>query len=227
MEQKKIAGEKSAEFLENGMTVGLGTGTTAFYMVKKVGELVKSGLDIKAAGTSRGTELLAKSLGIPVIGIDEAGTIDLVIDGVDQIDGRFNAVKGGGGALFREKIVASAAKEVIWIMDESKRVDDITRFPIPLEVLPFGYTHVMHQLKHSGFQPSLRLKNGEKFVTDNGNYIIDVQANGAIDVLNIKEKLDSIVGVLETGLFLNMCSRIVIGTDAGAEVYENNRKAQV
>ena len=154
MDQKKIAGEKAAELINAGMTVGLGTGSTAFYMIKKVGELARDGLDIKAVATSKGTELLARSLGIPIVAIDEVPQIDLAIDGVDKIDRRCNAIKGGRGALFREKLVASIAKEVVWIMDESNIVDDITRFEIPVEVLPYGCTHVMKQMVRNGFNRS-------------------------------------------------------------------------
>lgn len=220
MDQKKIAGEKASEFIKDGMIVGLGTGSTASYMINKVGALVRDGLDIKAVATSKGTELLARSLGITVVAIEEVSHIDLAIDGVDKIDRRFNAIKGGGGALFREKIVASIAKEVIWIMDESKRVDDIARFEIPVEVLPYGCTHVIKQMAQNGFKPQLRLRNGGKFITDNGNYIVDVQSSSPLDIEDVKAKLDGIVGVLETGIFLQMCTRIIIGADSGALVYE-------
>ena len=225
MDQKKIAGEKAAEYVKDGMTVGLGTGTTAFYMINKVGEMVRDGLNIKAVATSKGTELLAQRLGIPVVGMDEVPSIDLAIDGVDRIDRRFNALKGGGGALFREKIVASMAKDVIWIMDESKCVDDITQFAIPVEVLPFGYTHVMTQLALNGLRPQLRLKNGERFMTDNGNYIVDLQTDGRMEPMAVSAVLNGIIGILETGLFSNMCSQIIVGTDGGALVYKNERRA--
>jgi ribose 5-phosphate isomerase A len=224
VEQKKIAGEKAAEYIRDGMTVGLGTGSTAFYMINKVGEMVRGGLKIKAVATSKETERLARSLHIPVVDIDTVDTIDLVIDGVDKIDRCFNAIKGGGGALFREKIVASMAKEIIWIMDKSKTVDDIGRFDIPVEVLPFGYTHVMRQLAQNGFVAQLRLKDGARYMTDNINYVVDVWTDGAGNILDIKARLDGIVGVLETGLFLNMCARIIVGTDSGAVIYENERK---
>lgn len=224
MEQKSVAGEKAAEYIKDGMTVGLGTGTTASYMIKKVGKLVKDGLTIKAVASSKGTELLAISLGISVIDIDSVEAVDLVIDGVDEIDRSFNAIKGGGGALFREKLVASIAKDVIWIMDESKCVGDITHSTIPVEVLPFGYTHVLKQLELKGFRSRLRLKDGIKYITDNGNYIIDAQTDSFADIMEVKAALAGIVGVLETGLFLNMCTRIVVGTDSGPVVYENKNK---
>ena len=123
MDMKKLAGDKAAEYVKDGMVVGLGTGSTAYHMVNAVGEMVKNGLKIQAIPTSKATEAQARELGIPLLTIDELDHVDLAIDGVDEIDPQFNAIKGGGGALYREKVVASMAKEVIWIMDESKLVD--------------------------------------------------------------------------------------------------------
>lgn len=128
MDMKKLAGDKAAEYVKDGMVVGLGTGSTAYHMVNAVGEMVKNGLKIQAIPTSKATEAQARELGIPLLTIDELDHVDLAIDGVDEIDPQFNAIKGGGGALYREKVVASMAKEVIWIMDESKLVDKIGAF---------------------------------------------------------------------------------------------------
>lgn len=222
MEQKRIAGEKATEYIKDGMIVGLGTGTTASYVINKVGELVKDGLKIKAVATSKQTEDLAKQLGIPLLSIDEVDNIDLSIDGVDEIDKQFNAIKGGGGALFREKSVATLADEVIWIMDSSKLVDHIGSFPLPVEILPYGYSHVIKRVEQLGYRPHLRMKDNEVFVTDNGNYIIDLHFEKAIDIPKVQENLNAIVGVLETGLFINMCKRIIVGTDQGVKVIENS-----
>ena len=161
MDQKRIAGEKAAEYIKDGMTVGLGTGSTAYYMVEAVGRLVKAGMHLRAVPTSKATEAQALGVGIPLVSIDEVEGLDLAIDGVDQIDPAFNAIKGGGGALFREKVVASSAKEVIWIMDESKLVDAIGSFPLPVEILPYGYTHVLRQMEQAGLHPVLRVKEGK------------------------------------------------------------------
>lgn len=147
MDQKRVAGEKSTEYIKDGMILGLGTGSTAYYMIKKVGELIKNGMKIKAVATSKSTESLARELKIHLLSIDEVDRIDLAIDGVDEIDNEFNAIKGGGRALFREKIVASLANEVIWIMDESKLVDGIGEFPLPVEILPYGYKHLIKELQ--------------------------------------------------------------------------------
>ncbi len=220
MNQKKIAGEKAAEYVKDGMVVGLGTGSTAKFMVDKVGEMVKNGLKIQAVPTSKATEQQAKELGIPLLSIDEVDHIDLDIDGVDEIDSEFNATKGGGGALFREKVVADLAKEVIWIMDESKLVDSIGAFPLPLEVLPYGYRIVFKKMEDYGYNPKMRMKDDELFVTDNGNYIIDLCIGAPADIEEIRQKVNSVVGVLETGQFLKMCKRIIVGTDEGVKVIE-------
>lgn len=220
MNQKKIAGEKAAEYIKDGMVVGLGTGSTAKFMVDKVGEMVKNGLKIQAIPTSKATEQQARELGIPLLSIDEVDHIDLDIDGVDEIDSEFNATKGGGGALFREKVVADLAKEVIWIMDESKLVDSIGAFPLPLEVLPYGYKIVFKKMEDFGYNPKMRMNGDDLFVTDNGNYIIDLCIGAPADIEDIRQKVNSVVGVLETGQFLKMCKRIIVGTDEGVKIIE-------
>ncbi len=220
MNQKKIAGEKAAEYIKDGMVVGLGTGSTARYMVDKVGEMVKNGLKIQGVPTSKATEQQARELGIPLLDIDEVDHIDLDIDGVDEIDGAFNATKGGGGALFREKVVASLAKEVIWIMDESKLVDALGAFPLPIEILPYGYKIVFKKMEDLGYKPTMRMKDDQLFVTDNGNYIVDLHLDVPADIESVKKNVSGIVGVLETGQFLKMCKRIIVGTDEGVKVIE-------
>ncbi|WP_160689210.1 ribose-5-phosphate isomerase RpiA [Clostridium sp. C2-6-12] len=221
MEQKRVAGIKAAEYIKDGMILGLGTGSTSFYMIKRVGELVQEGMNLKAVATSKNTEILAKELQIPLVDIDEVDRIDLAIDGVDEIDNQFNAIKGGGGALFREKIVANLANEVIWIMDESKLVDSIGEFPLPIEVLPYGYTQVIAKLKQYSLNPAIRMKDGNVFKTDNGNYIVDLHIGKPMDINYVNDKVNGITGVLETGLFIDVCKRIIIGTNDGAKVIEN------
>lgn len=221
MNQKKIAGEKAAEFIKDGMIIGLGTGSTAKYLIDKVGDMVVNrGLRIQAVATSKATEKQARELGIPLLDINEVDAIDLVIDGVDEIDKNFNATKGGGGALFREKMVADLAKEVIWIMDESKLVDNLGKFPLPVEILPYGYKVIFRKLEEYGYHPVMRLKDNDLFVTDNGNYIVDLHLGVPVDIEDVKQKVNSIVGVLETGQFLKMCNRIIVGTNNGAKIIE-------
>jgi len=221
MEQKRIAGEKSAEYIKDGMILGLGTGSTAYYMINKVGELIQRGMNLKGVATSKSTENLAKKMGIPLVSIDEVDRIDLAIDGVDEIDGQFNAIKGGGGALFREKIVANLADEVIWIMDDSKFVNSIGEFPLPVEILPYGYKHVIKKLQDYSLNPVIRINSDKFFITDNGNYIVDLHIGKPMDINEVYSKISGITGVLEIGLFINMCKRIIVGTDSGAKVIEN------
>ena len=225
MDMKKLAGDKAAEYVKDGMVVGLGTGSTAYHMVNAVGEMVKNGLHIQAIPTSKATEAQAKSLGIPLLTIDEIDHIDLAIDGVDEIDPAFNAIKGGGGALYREKVVATLANEVIWIMDESKLVDKIGAFHLPVEIAQYGAKQAMRRMEEYGFHPVLRVKDGATFVTDNGNFIADLHLGAGFDIDGVYGKLTGMLGVLEHGLFLNMCRRIVVGYASGeVKVVENAAK---
>ncbi len=223
--EKKNAGYKAAEYIKDGMILGLGTGSTAYYAIIRAGELVKEGYQLKAVATSKQTAEIAVENGVEILDIDDVDHIDLAIDGVDEIDHAFNAIKGGGGALFREKIVARLAKEVIWIMDEQKPVEAIGDFALPVEILIYGSRHILNQLAELELKPVLRMRDGQPFVTDNGNYIADLQLSAPMDIESVKGKLASVVGVLETGLFLNMCDRCCIGTQDGAKVVENPNKA--
>ena len=224
MEEKKIAGIKAAEYIEDNMVLGLGTGSTAYYLIEKVGELVGNGFHIKAVATSQSTAELANKFKIPLVSIDEVERIDLAIDGVDEIDGQFNAIKGGGGALFREKMVSNIADKVIWIMDSSKVVDSIGAFPLPVEILQYGYSHIIRELKLLSLNPALRVKDGVPFVTDNHNYIVDLHLGKAFDTERVTEKLNDLTGLLETGLFMNTCNKIIIGTSNGVKIVENGNK---
>lgn len=224
MEEKKIAGIKATEYIEDNMIIGLGTGSTAYYMIERVGQMVKQGLNIKAVATSQSTTNLANEFNIPLVSIDKVERIHLAIDGVDEIDSDFNAIKGGGGALFREKMVANIADKVIWIMDSSKVVDSIGAFPLPVEILPYGYTHILKKLNLLSLNPVLRMKGDVPFLTDNHNYIADLHLGKAFDIKDVSEKLKFISGVLETGLFLNTCDRIIVGTGNETKIIENPKK---
>ncbi len=224
MDKKKIAGEKAAEYVKDGMTLGLGTGSTAFHAVNAVGELVKKGMKLQAVPTSRATEAQARELGIPLLTIDEVDHIDLAIDGVDEIDPAFNAIKGGGGALYREKVVATLADEVVWIMDDSKLVEHIGAFHLPVEIAQYGSKQAMAKMAGYGWNPVLRVRDGKTFVTDNGNFIADLHLGAGFDIEDVYSKLSGMLGVLEHGLFLNMCKRIIVGTDEGVQVTENPAK---
>jgi ribose 5-phosphate isomerase A len=172
MQEKRMAGIKAVDYIKDNMIVGLGTGSTVYYLIEQVGRLVKQGLNIKTVPTSRRTSSLAKKFNILEISIDEVAKIDLAIDGVDEIDKHFNAIKGGGGALFREKIVSKIANKVIWIMDSSKIVDTIWAFPLPVEILPYGFTHIIRKLEVLSFHPTLRMNSDTPYMTDNNNYIV-------------------------------------------------------
>ena len=175
MNLKEVVGKKAVEYVKDGMIVGLGTGSTVFYFVHALADRVKEGLNVEMVSTSIQTVELAKSLGLSIKDLEEIDHIDLAVDGVDEIDKDFNAIKGGGAALFREKIVADIAREVIWIYDESKDVEKLGNFNLPVEILPFGYSHTIRKMEEAGLKPVLRLKDGATLITDNNNYIVDLQ----------------------------------------------------
>lgn len=224
MNLKEQVGYKALDFVKNGMVVGLGTGSTVYYFIHAIAEKVKEGLHVELVSTSIQSIELAKSLGLNVKELEEVDHIDLTVDGVDEIDKNFNAIKGGGAALFREKIVADLSEHVVWIYDESKDVEQLGAFNLPVEILPFGYTHTIEKMQKQGLNPVLRHKNEEILITDNNNYIVDLHLGVGFDILSVKEKLASIVGVVEHGLFLNMCKHCIKGTPAGPVVIENPRK---
>jgi len=222
--EKKIAAIKAAEFVENKMTVGLGTGSTVRFFIERLGELKKEGLDITAVATSVVSERLAVDVGLETKDINDVEFIDLAVDGVDEIDDGFNAVKGGGGALFREKKVALLSKKIIWIMDSSKKVKALKSFPLPVEIAKFGYVHTLAELNSFGRLNMRKNKNGGLFETDNGNYIVDISFENEYDPIETYFKIKSIVGVLEVGLFNNMCDKIIVGKGENAVIYENGGK---
>ena len=224
MNLKEVVGKKAVEYVKDGMIVGLGTGSTVFYFVHALADRVKEGLNIQMVSTSVQTVELAKSLGLNIKELEEIDHIDLAVDGVDEIDKNFNAIKGGGAALFREKIVADIAKEVIWIYDESKDVEKLGKFNLPVEILPFGYSHTVRKLTEAGLNPVIRKKDGEILITDNHNYIADLHLGYGFDIEGVKEKLVNIVGVVEYGLFLNMCKLCIKGTPGGAVIINNSNK---
>lgn len=224
MNLKEVVGKEAVKYVEDGMIVGLGTGSTVFYFVHALADRVKEGLNIQMVSTSIQTVELAKSLGLNIKELEEIDHIDLAVDGVDEIDKNFNAIKGGGAALFREKIVADIAKEVIWIYDESKDVEKLGKFNLPVEILPFGYSHTVRKLTEAGLNPVIRKKDGEILITDNHNYIADLHLGYGFDIEEVKEKLANIVGVVEHGLFLNMCKLCIKGTPGGAAIINNPNK---
>ncbi|MDA9460531.1 Ribose 5-phosphate isomerase A [Enterococcus mundtii 3F] len=222
MNLKQLVGIKAAEFVEDGMIVGLGTGSTAYYMVEEIGRRMREeGLKITGVTTSSGTKAQAEGLGIPLKSIDEVPVVDLTIDGADEISAEFQGIKGGGAALLFEKIVASYSKQTIWIVDGSKMVDQLGRFPLPVEVIPYGSKQLMRLFEEKNYQPVLRqTETGKTVVTDSGHYIIDLHLERIEDPEKLATYLDQLVGVVEHGLFLNMVSKVVVASENGVSVLD-------
>ncbi|EAD2761449.1 ribose-5-phosphate isomerase RpiA [Listeria monocytogenes] len=216
MNQKKLAGEKACEWIEDGMVVGLGTGSTVYYTIEKLGQMVNNGLHITGVATSEETTKQAEKLGIPLKSLNDVTEIDVTIDGADEIDTNFQGIKGGGGALLREKMVASASLKNIWVVSEEKLVRTLGEFPLPLEVIPFGWKQIERTLAKEQIQTNLRKQsNGEVYVTNNGNYILDIVNQSFTDAKMWQEKLVQIPGVVEHGLFLDYVDLIICGKANG------------
>ncbi|MBS4196732.1 ribose-5-phosphate isomerase RpiA [Lederbergia citri] len=215
MNAKKLAGEKAVEFIKDGMIVGLGTGSTVHWSILKLGELVKQSLTIKGVPTSKQTEQLAKELGIPLVNMSSIEQIDITIDGADEANPEFELIKGGGGALLREKMVASISKRMIVVMDETKYVAHLGKFPLPVEITQFGWEMTSKQVSTLGCEPKLRVENNLSFITDNGNYILDCHFGEILDAKRLNEELNMIPGVVENGLFVNIADTMVIGNSDG------------
>jgi ribose 5-phosphate isomerase A len=219
--QKKAAAERALEFIPDSSVVGLGTGSTVKYLLEGLANRIRQGLRINGVPTSRGTATLAKQLGIPILDEEADWKIDVAIDGADQVDARFNLIKGGGGALLREKIVAKAARRFIVIVDVAKQVSVLgSSFPIPIEIVPFGWPNTLRLVAPFGSQVSLRQREGSAFVTDNGNYILDMDIPKISQPFDLETRLNQIPGVVENGIFTGMTSTLIVGTDQGTEVYE-------
>lgn len=216
MNLKQLAGEYAANFVNDGMKIGLGTGSTVYWTIQKLGERVKEGLSFQVVPTSKETEALAQQLNIPLISLNDVQSLDLTIDGADEIDSNLQLIKGGGGALLREKIVASSSKELIIIADESKLVTHLGTFPLPIEIIPFSWKQTENKIQSLGCQTTLSLKNNETYITDNNNMIIDcIFPNHISNPVHLHTQLKMITGVVETGLFISMTSTAIIGTKNG------------
>ncbi|MBV8856600.1 MAG: ribose-5-phosphate isomerase RpiA [Acidobacteria bacterium] len=223
MDAKQRAGLRAAEFVEEGMRVGLGTGSTAWWLVERLGERVRvEGLRVRCVPTSRRTEEQARSLGIPLVTLAEAGELDIAIDGADEIGPGLALIKGGGGALLREKLVAAAARRFVVIADSSKKVEVLGRFPLPVEVVQFGWELTARRVSDVTQVESVlrRNANGEPFVTDNGNYILDCRCGAIRDPARMGRELKLLAGVVESGLFVNMAHLAVVATDDDVEIIE-------
>ena len=228
---KFVAAKRAVDFVEDGMRVGLGTGSTAAWMVRCLGELVRDeGLKIVGVPTSARTADLARQVGIKVVSLDEAKWLDLTIDGADEFDANLNLIKGGGGALLQEKIVATASDQMIVIADVAKEVSMLGSFPLPVEVVPFGWRTTKALIEETlvsldvlGRSATLRLNQDRPFVTDEGNYIVDLHLHRIGNPRQMALVLNQIPGVVENGLFIDICDIVVIGHgDGRAEVRDIN-----
>jgi ribose 5-phosphate isomerase A len=228
---KFVAAQRAIDYVEDGMRVGLGTGSTAAWMVKSLGEKVRNeGLKIKGVATSTRTANLATEVGIDVITLDEAKWLDLTIDGTDEYDANLNLIKGGGGALLQEKIVATASDQMIVIADISKQVETLGAFPLPVEVIPFGWQTTKALIEETlvnmdvlGRTSNQRQNGDVPFVTDQGNVIIDLHLRRIGNARQLSLVLNQIPGVVENGLFIDICDVVVIGNgDGSVEVRDIN-----
>ena len=213
---KLRAAQRALQLVESGMTVGLGSGSTATLWIKLLGEQVRDhGLKIRAIASSEDSERLGRSYGIPFLTFEESRSLDLTVDGADEIAPKLALIKGGGGKLLREKIVASASKRFVIVADESKQVEQLGRFPLPVEVIPMAAPLVNDSLRELGFTPTVRVNlDGKPYITDEGNFILDCSGLLIENPDTVAAKIDSIVGVVEHGLFLHMADLALVAAES-------------
>lgn len=228
-QQKRAAAEAALEYVKPGMKVGLGTGSTAKHFIELLGAKVKAGLDVTAVPTSRATHELANGLGIKLATLNDHPHLDLTVDGADEFDENFNVMKGGGGALLGEKIVASSSRYMIVIADQSKKVEALGAFPLPIEIVPFGVKATAWKIERAfrivGIKPikmSVRMRAGKPFVTDGGHVIIDCAAGKIPEPQRLANLLSITPGVVDHGLFIGLCGIILMGTDTGVKTFRKS-----
>lgn len=222
---KRQAALKAVEYVRDGMVVGLGTGSTARHAVIALGEMMRAGMKLRGVPTSHETAQLAKQCGIPLIDQDNAWVIDVAIDGADQVDPHLNLIKGGGGALLKEKIVAASAKQFIVVVDHTKRVPVLGHsFPLPIEVVPFGWGNTARQIEEvAGGKALLRERNGQTFKTEAGHVILDLHSPRIDNPAQLEAQLKNIPGIVETGLFVGRTHLLIVGTPTGVETQTATR----
>lgn len=217
---KQLAAEQAVEEVEPSMIVGLGTGSTIYYALLKLGERVRNGLAIIGIPTSKQTEEIALQQGIPLSTLGEHPVIDLTIDGADEVNPSLDLIKGAGGALVREKIIAHASRRLVIIVDEGKQVEQLgSNFPVPVEVIPFGWGATQLALNRICRESTLR----PNFVSDNGNYILDCAFDGIPDPVTTESIINNLPGVVENGLFINRTDRVIIGAASGVRVLKRDK----
>lgn len=221
------AAQAALAYIKDGMVVGLGTGSTSAHFVRLLGDRVRQGLRVKGVPTSEATRNLAEQVGVPLIEISQVNSIDVDVDGADEIDPQFRLIKGGGGALLREKIVAAASKRMVVIADEAKWVETLGAFPLPVEVTRFGFALTAQRIHEAlqatgcdGAEVALRVsgKANEPVITDGGNYIIDAHTKRIPDADVLGAALKNIAGIVEHGLFLGLAHVVILGKAKGADV---------
>ena len=213
---KKMAAEKAVEHVDNGMVIGLGTGSTVKYAIKKLGEMVNTGLKIKGIPTSLRTKKLATEYNIPLVDLNDYTEIDLTIDGADEVDSNLNLIKGGGGALTREKIIAYHSKKEIIVIDETKVVKKLgVDYPVPVEVIKYGWNTTKKTLEELGCTAELRTIMDEVYITDNSNYILDCDFGKINEPETLEKEINSIPGVIENGLFIGLVDEVIVGSKQG------------
>lgn len=216
MKAKQLAAEAAVQYIQNGMTVGIGTGSTSAFAIEAIGKKLQQGLSIKAVASSLRSEEMAKAAGVGLISFSEVNTIDIYIDGADEVDKNLNLIKGGGGALLREKILAFNSKQFIVIVDSSKQVEHLGKFPLPVEVTPFAMELTIRQLQKLNCTTTIRQANNKPYVTDNGNHIIDCHFQKIEKVDELNRSIHAIPGVVENGLFPNkMVNKVIVGYENG------------
>lgn len=213
---KRAAAFAAADLVPDGSTIGFGTGSTFAFVLERLAERRRQGLRVRGVATSQATADLAARLDVPVLPIDAVDRLDLAIDGADEVDPSKNLIKGGGGAHLRERLVAILARELIVIVDESKLVPELGRsFPLPVEVVPFGWQHTAARVAATGCHPSRRERDGTPFLTDNGNFVLDCRYPGIADPAALQQRLDALPGVVDHGLFVGMAGRVVVADAQG------------
>lgn len=214
---KKIVAERAVdEYVKDRMNVGLGTGSTAYYAILRIAEKVEEGYDLTCVATSVQSEQIARERGVKVVSLNDVDHLDVTIDGADEVDSDMQLIKGLGGALLREKIVAASSVREVIVVDATKKVEILgVKTALPVEVLKFGHEKTKIMLERQGCKASLRMKGGEPFITDGGNYIYDCKFDAIGSPFFLESRIDAIPGVVENGLFLNMATTVLIASGDG------------
>jgi len=223
---KQAAAIEAVKLVVDGQIVGLGSGSTAELFIAELGKRVQNeGLDVIGIPTSKRSESIGREAGIPISTLEEHGAIDITVDGADEVDPNLDLIKGLGGALLREKIVAAATQKEVIVVDESKLVHQLgTKSPLPVEIIQFSRNHTAREVAKLGCAPNLRMRESSPYVTDNGNYILDCSFKGIEDPEKLEALLHAVPGVVETGLFLGMANTVIVGSATGVRIMKRKER---